>query len=45
MYDKKIMWAGRVSDNNDPLMLNRVRVSFDTPNNTAINEAILKQEA
>ena len=41
-YDKKIMWSARVSDNNDPLMLNRVRVSFDTPNNTAINEAILK---
>ena len=40
MYDKKIMWAGRVSDNNDPLMLNRVRVYFDTENNQTILDGI-----
>lgn len=27
---QKIMWAGFVVDNDDPLMLNRVRINFDT---------------
>jgi hypothetical protein len=39
-YNKKIMWSARVSDNNDPLMLNRVRVSFDTENNQTILDGI-----
>jgi hypothetical protein len=39
-YDNKIMWPGRVSDNNDPLMLNRVRVYFDTENNQTILDGI-----
>ena len=39
-YENKIMWPGRVSDNNDPLMLNRVRVYFDTENNQTILDGI-----
>ena len=39
-YNKKIMWSARVSDNNDPLMLNRVRVYFDTENNQTILDGI-----
>lgn len=37
-YENKRLWTGHVIDNNDPLMVNRVRVQFDTNN----NEAILK---
>ena len=37
-YENKRLWTGHVIDNNDPLMVNRVRVQFDTSN----NEAILK---
>ena len=37
-YENKRLWTGYVVDNEDPLMVNRVRVQFDTRN----NEAILK---
>ena len=37
-YENKRLWKGYVVDNEDPLMVNRVRVQFDTRN----NEAILK---
>jgi len=39
-YENKWMWSARVSDNNDPLMLNRVRVYFDTENNQTILDGI-----
>lgn len=37
---QRIFWFATVSDNNDPLLLNRVRVKFDTENNQAILDAI-----
>ena len=38
--ENKWMWSARVSDNNDPLMLNRIRVYFDTENNQTILDGI-----
>lgn len=37
---QRIFWFATVSDNKDPLLLNRVRVKFDTENNQAILDAI-----
>ena len=38
--ENKWMWSARVSDNNDPLMLNRIRVYYDTVNNQTILDGI-----
>jgi hypothetical protein len=38
--EKRILWFATVKEVDDPLMLNRVRVSFDTKNNEAILKAI-----
>jgi hypothetical protein len=39
-YENKRLWTGYVVDNNDPLMVNRVRVQFDTTNNEAILKSV-----
>jgi hypothetical protein len=38
--EKRIFWFATVVDTDDPLMLNRVRVQFDTQNNVAILNSI-----
>lgn len=38
--DKRIFWFATVIDNIDPLMLNRVRVRFDTLNNISIINSV-----
>lgn len=40
--DQKFIWSAKVVDNKDPLLLNRIRVSFDTPINGINDESILK---
>jgi hypothetical protein len=39
--ESKFIWSAKVVSNTDPLMLNRVRVSFDTPINGANDQSIL----
>ena len=34
--NRKIIWPATVTDVNDPLMINRVRVTFDTENNQTV---------
>lgn len=39
--DSRLFWFAKVVDVDDPLMLNRVRVQFETYNNTAVLDSIV----